>query len=91
MKLTKKQKEYLLELGYTSNDFSQIETACKYLKILKGKFELRTTHKEFIYSFGRYDFVRLLARAAFHYSAQYTLPLGNDYFIFDCSKFFERD
>lgn len=58
--------------------------------VLKGKFELRTTHKEFIHSFGKYDFVRLLARSAFHYSAQYKLPLGNDYFIFDCSKFFER-
>ena len=91
MKLTKKQKNYLLELGYKTNDFSQIEKACKYLKILKGEFELRTTHKDFIYSFGKYDFVRLLARAAFHRSAKYTLMLTNDFFIFDCSKFFDRD
>lgn len=90
MKLTKKQKSYLLELGYKSNDFSQIEKACKYLKILRGDFELRTTHKEFIHSFGSFDFVRLLARAAFHYSAQYTLMLRNDYFIFDCSRFFAK-
>lgn len=89
MKLTNKQKKYLLELGYKTNDFSQIETACKFCRIEKGVKNERITHRNFIKLYGKDNFLLFLARAAFHYTSSY-IPEKNIFYIFDCFGYFDK-
>ena len=95
MKLTNKDKKYLLSIGYSENDFEQIGNIAKYTKyemFTKEDESIVTTitQKKAIELLGRNTFLSGLGRTAFHQSA---VRYNNDDTIcvlFDGSKFFNN-
>jgi hypothetical protein len=78
MKLTNKDKNYLISIGYTNEDFSAIEFAANVMNydlilLFKEKQKLnpqiRLTQKQAIGLLGRNKFLSGLSRATFHNSA----------------------
>lgn len=78
MKLTNKDKNYLISIGYTNDDFSAIEFTSNIMNydlilIFKEKQKLypqiRLTQKQVIGLLGRDKFLSGLSRATFHDSA----------------------
>jgi hypothetical protein len=78
MKLTNKDKNYLISIGYTNDDFSAIEFTSNIMNydlilIFKEKQKLhpqiRLTQKQAIGLLGRNKFLSGLSRATFHNSA----------------------
>jgi hypothetical protein len=78
MKLTNKDKNYLISIGYTNDDFSEIEFTSNIMNydlilIFKEKQKLhpqiRLTQKQAIGLLGRDKFLSGLSRATFHGSA----------------------
>ena len=78
MKLTNKDKNYLISIGYTNEDFSAIEFASDVMNydlilIFKEKHKLnpqiRLTRKQVIGLLGRDKFLSGLSKATFHNSA----------------------
>lgn len=65
-KLTKKDKEYLLKIGYRPEDFRQIEEA-EYKYYLD--YEKRITVDEAIKKLGREGWLSGIGRACFHASS----------------------
>jgi hypothetical protein len=95
MKLTNKDKKYLLSIGYTENDFEQIGNIAKYTKYVMftkedESIETRITQRECIKLIGRNTFLSGLGRTAFHYSAVRHNDEGTIYVVFDGSKFFKN-
>ena len=95
MKLTKKDKEYLLSIGYAERDFEQIEDIAKYTKydMFTKKDEsivTRITQKKAIEILGRNIYLSGLGRTAFHYSAVRYNDEGTIYIVFDGSKYFKN-
>ena len=75
MKLTNKDKKYLITIGYNTEDFSVIEETTKHIKYEllpngnKSKYAFRLNQKEVIEILGRDTFISGLGRATFHWSA----------------------
>lgn len=95
MKLTNKDKKYLLSIGYTENDFEQIGNFAKYTKyemFTKEDESIVTTitQKKAIELLGRNTFLSGLGRTAFHQSAVRYNDEGTIYVVFDSSKFFKN-
>lgn len=95
MKLTKKDKEYLLSIGYAESDFEQIEDVAKYTKYDMFTKEdesivTRITQKKAIEILGRNVYLSGLGRTAFHYSVVRYNDEGTIYVVFDGSKFFNK-
>ena len=95
MKLTNKDKKYLLSIGYTENDFEQISNIAKYTKYEMFTKEdesivTRITQRECIKLLGRNTFLSGLGRTAFHRSAVRYNDEGTIYVGFDCNNFFKN-
>ena len=95
MKLTNKDKNYLLSIGYTENDFEQIGNIAKYTKyemFTKEDESIVTTitQKKTIELLGRNTFLSGLGRTAFHQSAVRYIYEGTIYVVFDGSNFFNK-
>lgn len=75
MKLTNKDKKYLITIGYNTEDFSEIEETTKYIRYEllpngnKSKHSFKLNQKEVIEILGRDTFISGLGRATFHGSA----------------------
>lgn len=75
MKLTNKDKKFLITIGYKTEDFSVIEETTKHIKYEllpngdKSKYAFRLNQKEVIEILGRDTFISGLGRATFHWSA----------------------
>lgn len=75
MKLTNKDKKYLISIGYNTEDFSVIEETTKHIKYEllpngnKSKYAFRLNQKKVIEILGRDVFISGLGRATFHWSA----------------------
>ena len=75
MRLTNKDKNYLISIGYTNEDFSAIENATKNIKYSllfisdNKKQEIKLNQKQAIGMLGRKTFLSGIGRATFHYSA----------------------
>lgn len=75
MKLTNKDRNYLLSIGYANDDFTEIEGATrniKYLLITNWKnceYEIKITQKQAIEVLGREKFLSSIGRATFHATA----------------------
>lgn len=94
MKLTNKDKKYLLSIGYAESDFKQIENIAKYTKYEMFSKEDESivttiTQKKTIELLGRNTFLSGLGRTAFHQSAVRYNNEGTIYVVFDSSKFFK--
>lgn len=95
MKLTNKDKKYLLSIGYVENDLEQIGSIAKYTKyemFTKKDESIVTTitQKKAIELLGRNTFLSGLGRTAFHHSAVRYNDEGTIYVVFDGSKFFKN-
>ena len=95
MKLTNKDKKYLLSIGYTENDFEQIGNIAKHTKyemFTKEDESIVTTitQKKAIELLGRNTFLSGLGRTAFHRSAVRYNDEGTIYVVFDGSKYFKN-
>lgn len=94
-RLTKEDKEILLNQGHIEDDFSQIERALNKLDLklsVNGKVAQKTTIKNAIEKLGQEVFLSGLSRAAFHWncSREITDISGNHLrFKFDASKLFK--
>ena len=75
MKLTNKDKKYLITIGYNTEDFSVIEETTKHIKYEllpngnKSKRVFKLGQKKVIEILGRDGFISGLGRATFHWSA----------------------
>jgi hypothetical protein len=74
MKLTNKDKKYLLSIGYEEEDFLQIEETVKYIRYEmlpheKSRFAFKLNQKEVLEILGRDLFISGLGRTTFHGSA----------------------
>lgn len=72
MKLTNKDKNYLLSIGYNNVDFTAIEDATKNIKYtltINGDNEIKLNQKQVIGMLGRNNFLSGISRATFHNSA----------------------
>ena len=74
MKLTNKDKKYLLSIGYEEEDFLQIEETVKYIRYEmlpheKSRFAFKLNQKEVLEILGRDLFINGLGRTTFHGSA----------------------
>lgn len=95
MKLTKKDKEYLLSIGYAESDFEQIGDVAKYTKYEMFTKEdesivTRITQKKAIEILGRNAFLSGLGRTAFHWGAVQYNDEGTIFVSFDGSKYFKK-
>lgn len=95
MKLTKKDKEYLLSIGYAERDFEQIGDIAKYTKYDMFTKEdesivTRITQKKAIEILGRNIYLSGLGRTAFHRSAVRYNDEGTIYVVFDGGKYFKN-
>jgi hypothetical protein len=95
MKLTKKDKAYLLSIGVNESDFQQMEMVSRYTK-----YEMFETHNESIVTkitqkkaieiLGRNTFLNGLHRCAFHSSAVRYSPDDKIVVLFDNNNFFKN-
>ena len=72
MKLTNKDKKYLIAIGYSDNDLTAIEDAIRNIRYEVEVFDsipINITQKEAIRILGREEFLSGVARATFHSSA----------------------
>ena len=75
MKLTNKDKNYLLSIGYANDDFTEIENATRNIKYLlitnwtNYEHEVKITQKQSIDILGREKFLSSIGRATFHQTA----------------------
>lgn len=93
MKLTNKDKAYLLSIGESEQYFPQIEEATKVTKYeltdTDGKETIRNiSRKEAIELLGRETWLNGLDRSAFHWTAMRQTLDGKNYVMFDSAKLF---
>lgn len=93
MKLTKKDKEYLISIGVSADDFEQMENIGRYTKY--EMFETnnesvvtKITQKKAIEILGRHTFLSGLNRSAFHHSAVRFSPDDKIAVVFDSRRYF---
>lgn len=94
MKLTKKDKQYLLKIGIKEHEFSKIEKCATYTKyemfhVDNESIVTKIGRKKVIEILGREHFLNGLARSTFHcssarYNEDYTICV-----IFDSEKYFK--
>ncbi len=73
LKLSKRDKVFLLGLGHTENDFAQIETAMRHTKTSYELDGAPIGREKAIELLGRKKYLAGISRSAFHSSAiQYT-------------------
>ena len=92
MKLTNKDKNYLLSIGYKNEDFTAIEDVTKNIKyslhFTCSKAEIKLNQKQAIGMLGRETFLSGIGRATFHNSAVRTIErLPNMAIYFERKKF----
>lgn len=69
MKLTNKDKDYLLSIGYLNEDFAVIENTSIRYELIINDVSIKINQKEVVKIFGRKSFLSGIARATFHASA----------------------
>jgi hypothetical protein len=99
MKLTNKDKNYLLSLGYTNEDFTAIEDVTKNIKYelfftkyalisISAYPKIKLNQKQVIGMLGRETFLSGIGRTTFHSSAvRYSKVLPNIAIYFERKKF----
>ena len=86
MKLTKKDKEFLIQAGYEEKDFRQIERASA-KTFLYDDDSRRISREKALEIISREDLISGYARSAFHWTA---LRAGeNGSVLFDASRYFK--
>ena len=95
MKLTNKDKEYLLSIGVKEDNFQQMEKACKYVKYEMFTKEdesivIPITQEKAIEILGREKYLSGLQRCTFHSSAVRYNESETIFVLFDSYKFLKK-
>lgn len=69
MKLTNKDKDYLISIGYINEDFAVIENASIRFELIINDVSIKISQKEVVKILGRNNFLTGIGRATFHSSA----------------------
>lgn len=88
MRLTDRDKEYLIKHGYLEKDMQQIEEAMK-KTVYKINNKKRISAKKACKLLGREAYLSGLSRSAFHWSAAREIGDSGNIVLFDSSKLFE--
>ena len=91
MKLTKEDKQILLNIGYPEEDFQQIEEVSKVTiyEEYDGKKRKRISAKRVVELVGREKLLAGLARSSFHGSGSVVLEDGKTEIYIDSYKIFK--
>lgn len=91
MKLTKIDKQILLDVGYLEEDMNQIERATTKTKYTldNGKEEVKISQLEAMELLGRSNYLISLGRSAFHWNTSIEIEGTKKRVCFDSSKLFE--
>ena len=83
MKLTNKDKNYLLSIGYINEDFAVIENKAISYELIINDVSIKINQREIVKILGRNNFLTGIGRATFHASALRhieSIPNGFVYF-----------
>ena len=69
MKLTNKDKNYFLSIGYIDDDFAVIENTQIRCELVINDISIKISKKEIVKILGRNNFLSGIGRATFHNSA----------------------
>ena len=69
MKLTNKDKDFLLSIGYLNEDFAVIENTSIRCELIINDVSIKISQKEIVKILGRNNFLSGIGRATFHGSA----------------------
>ena len=69
MKLTNKDKNYLISIGYINEDFAVIENTSIRYELIINDVSIKISQKEIVKILGRNIFLSGVGRATFHASA----------------------
>lgn len=69
MKLTNKDKNYLLSIGYLNEDFAVIENTSIRYELFINDVSIKINQREIVKILGRNNFLSGIGRATFHASA----------------------
>ena len=69
MKLTNKDKNYLISIGYIDEDFPVIENTSINYELIINDVSIKISQKEIVKILGRNNFLSGVGRATFHSSA----------------------
>lgn len=69
MKLTNKDKDYLLSIGYLNEDFPVIENTSISYELIINDVSIKINQREIVKILGRNNFLTGIGRATFHASA----------------------
>lgn len=87
MKLTNKDKNYLLSIGYKNEDFAVIENTSICYELIINDISIKINQKEIVKILGRNNFLSGIGRATFHASAmRYIENIPNVFVYFEKVK-----
>ena len=69
MKLTNKDKNYFISVGYIDEDFAVIENASIRYELIINDVSIKISQKEIVKLLGRNNFLTGIGRATFHNTA----------------------
>ena len=82
MKLTNKDKNYLLSIGYKCIDFAVIESTSIRFELIINDVSIKISQKEIVKILGRNNFLSGIGRATFHASAMRHIESTPNVFVY---------
>ena len=86
MKLTNKDKDYLISIGYLNEDFAVIENTSIRYELIINDVSIEINQKEVVKILGRNNFLTGIGRATFHVSALRHIERMPDVFVYFSRK-----
>ena len=87
MKLTNKDKDYFLSLGYKNEDLAVIENTSISYELVINEVSIKISQKEIVKILGRNNFLSGIGRATFHASAlRHIESIPNVFVYFEKAK-----
>lgn len=82
MKLTNKDKNYLLSIGYLNEDFAVIENTSIRYELVINDVSIKINQREIVKILGRNNFLSGIGRATFHASAMRDIESIPNVFVY---------
>ena len=82
MKLTNKDKNYLLSIGYINEDFAVIENTSIRYELIINDVSIKINQRETVKILGRNNFLSGIGRATFHASAMRHIESTPNVFVY---------
>jgi ABC-type branched-subunit amino acid transport system ATPase component len=82
MKLTNKDKNYLLSIGYKNVDMAVIENTSIHYELIINDVSIKISQREIVKILGRNNFLSGIGRATFHASAMRHIESVPNVFVY---------